>query len=152
MVTTYLTPEQARKLLTDLKPGSTIEVRKLPTGEIAVSENAPTRTKEDILKEKYACLIGQPITVSDAADKYDVPRRNIIEWARKDYIPILKEGGRGSRMELDEAEVAYCAGIYLRRKNTGVGFRAPLLDENGLEYQLKHPGLSRYRRRKKADD
>lgn len=149
MVTTYLTPEQARKLLTDLKPGSTIEVRKLPTGEIAVSENAPTQTKEDILKEKYACLIGQPITVSDAADKYNIHRRTILKWKDNGYITVLETG---YQMKLDEADIAYCAKIYHERQKKGVGYGAPLLDENGLEYQLKRPGLSHYRRRKKSDD
>ena len=51
-------------------------------------------------------------------------------------------------MELDEAEVAYCAGIYHERKTLGIT-RVPLLDENGLAYELKHPKLFEYRRRKK---
>jgi hypothetical protein len=48
-------------------------------------------------------------------------------------------------MELDEAEVAYCAEIYHARNGiSGV----PLLDEDGLAYQLKHPELSEYRRKR----
>lgn len=148
MVTTYLTPEQARQLLTDLKPGSKIEVRKLPTGEIAVSD--PTQTKEDILKEHYACLIGQPITVSDAADKYRIPRTTIFDWKNKGYVTVLETG---YRLTMNEAEVAYCSDIYNRRKASGLGFRgSPLLDENGLEYELKHENLARYRRRRKKQD
>lgn len=144
---TYLTQEQAQTLLTDLKPGSTIEVRKLPTGEIVVSD--PTQTKEDILKEKFACLIGQPITVSDAAEKYGIPRTTIFDWKNKGYVTVLETG---YRLTIDEAEMAYCSDIYNRRKASGLGFRgSPLLDEHGLEYELKHENLARYRRKRKTN-
>ena len=52
-------------------------------------------------------------------------------------------------MELNEADVAYCAEIYHERKANKIGFRAPLLDEAGLPYQLKHPKLAKYRLKKR---
>jgi hypothetical protein len=140
---TTLTPTEAQKLLTNLSPGAKLEISKTPEGEIVVSEASETKTKEDILKEQYAKLIGQPITVTDAAERYNVHRDTIIEWKKKDYITVLKPG---YRMELDEAEVAYCADIYHKRqRKSGV----PLLDDDGLPYQLKHPQLSEYRESKR---
>ncbi len=49
-------------------------------------------------------------------------------------------------MLFNEAEIAYCVDIYQNRKRVG---GVPLLDENGLPYELKHPELSAYRRRKR---
>ncbi len=147
MVTTL---EQAKNLLTDLQPGDKIEIEITPTGEVIVNstknniknENS-TKTKNDILGETYADLIGQSITVTEAAKKYDVNRRNILRWKDKGYITVLESG---YQMKLNEAEVAYCADIHKKKKKSGIGFHAPLFDENGLPYQLKHPALARYRR------
>ena len=55
-------------------------------------------------------------------------------------------------MKLDEAEVAYCAEIYHERKAAGIRSGAPLLDEDGLPYELKHPELSAYRCRKRRQE
>lgn len=146
MITT-LTPQQAQNLLTDLKPGDKIEIVKLPTGEIRVSDNGtPQKTKEQIIQEKYGNLVGQPITVSDAAEKYGISSRvTIHNWAKKGYITIIEPG---YQMTLDEADVAYCASIYKQKKESGLGYRGPLLDEHGLPYELKRPKLATYRRRK----
>jgi len=69
-----------------------------------------------------------------------------LEWKNKGYLRVLKPG---YRMQIDESDIAYCAEIYHRRKERGIGFRAPLLDSEGLPYQLKHPKLAEYRKRKK---
>lgn len=157
---------ELQNLLTKLAPGTTIQITKLPTGEVEIVEGTQTngalvaeapaseagaakskKTKEQIIREKYPALIGRPITVSEAAEKYDVPDRTVLNWEKKGYLTVIKPG---YGMELDEADVAYCAGIYHKKKAAGVGYRgSPLLDEEGLEYQVKHESLSRYRRRKK---
>jgi hypothetical protein len=104
------------------------------------------KTKEQIIVAEFTHLRGQPITVTDAANNYDLHRDTVLEWTKKGYITPLRQGGRGSRMELDEAEVAYCAKIYHER---GGGRGVRLFDENGDPYQLKHPQLAEHRRKQR---
>jgi hypothetical protein len=155
-VPTYLPLSEAaqkydlsEQVLTQLIQAGKIEAVRLPSGELLVSaENGRPKSKDDILAEEFTDLRGQLITVTDGAAKYDLHRNTILEWVRKEYVTAKKQGGRGSRMELDEAELAYCAKIYYERNGiSGV----PLLDEDGLPYQLKHPELARYRRRRRRE-
>lgn len=116
----------------------------LPTGEKMLADiQAIEKTKKEIVCEKYPGLIGKPITVTEAAKKYDVARTTIFEWVKNDYIKVLKPG---YRIELDAADLAYCVDIYQQRKARGTYKGAPLLDENGLPYELKHPWLSEKRK------
>lgn len=145
-----VSPDEAKNLLTNLPPGVRIELKPLPTGGFAVFA-VPERemTKDDILKEKYTALVGQPITVSEAAQKYDIHRRTIFKWIDKGYIAIVQEE---PVKQVDEAEVKYCVDIYRQRKSEGFGiYGAPLLDKNGLPYQLKRPDVAEYRRRKNQE-
>lgn len=104
------------------------------------------QTKDDILKERFGHLIGQPITLTEAAEKYDIPRATIESWIyRNRYIQII---GESYPMEVNEADIAYCADIYKNRRTKGS--KAPLLDENGLPYELKRPDVAEYRRKKKT--
>ncbi len=43
-------------------------------------------------------------------------------------------------MTVDEAEIVYCVVIYRQHR------AQPLLNENGLPYELKRPALAKYRR------
>ncbi len=107
------------------------------------------QTKDEIIAAKFAHLGNQSITLTEAAKKYDIPRGTLQTWVyRNRYItpshpdnyPVL----------FNEAEIAYCADIYHERKQAGTGFHgAPLLDEDGLPYELKHPDLAQYRHRKR---
>ena len=97
-----------------------------------------------IRREDFAHLEGQPITVSEAETRYNVQRRTLINWKTRGYIKVLKDG---YRMELNEADVAFCAAIYHVRRP--YGSRAPLLDEDGNPYLIKYPDLA-HRRRKVA--
>jgi hypothetical protein len=147
-------PEAARKLgvsVSELRArvdAGTIAAGVLPDGEIVVSkENLQANNTADIntrlsaiKREGFEHLRGQAITVTEAAEKYEVPRNTILEWA-KQHITILKPG---YRMELDEADVAYCVAIYAVRKQ--YKSLAPLLDDEGNPYLLKHPDLARARR------
>jgi excisionase family DNA binding protein len=105
-------------------------------------------SKQELINQKFPALIGQDITVTEAAKKYAINRRTILEWITKGYIKVIKSG---YQMTIDNADMAYCADVYLQRKNNGIGFGLPLLDENGLPYTIKHPNLSAYRRRRKAN-
>jgi len=104
-------------------------------------------TKEQVIQRKFKNLIGQPITITEASAKYNIPRGSIQEWKEKGYLSVVNETYPAT---IDEADVAYCAEIYKERKSSGFGFRGvPLLDERGLPYQIKNKKLSEYRRRKK---
>ena len=154
--TTYIPLKQAAQkfglsekvLLDQIKSGSIVPAR-LPNGELLVAENdvdPKARTKEQIIDEKYAALKGQYMTITEASTQHDVPGNTIREWVALDYIRTISSS---YPMKLNRADVAYCADIYHERKSVGVGFGVPLLDENGLQYELKHPELSAYRRRRK---
>jgi hypothetical protein len=134
-----MTRDQLRKLLTNTRPGDKIKIKS--TGEIVVKQ-----TKAEIIQQEYPHLAGQGITLSEAAKKYGVPRSTIEKWHYNDYISVIENS---YPIILNEAEIAYCADIYHARKAAGIGFRGvPLLDENGLAYELKHEVLAKNRRRK----
>jgi hypothetical protein len=138
---TTIAPGQINRLLSNLRPGVKIGVMKTPNGEIVI--DAP-KTREEIIKERYAKLIGKPITALEAEKKYGVIKSTIHRWRAKGYITVL-EGDY--QMQLNEAEVAYCVDTYRAQQEQGQA-RAPLFDEHGLPYRLKHPKLSAYRRKK----
>ena len=58
-------------------------------------------------------------------------------WAKSGQITVR---GRGYRLELDEAEVAYCAKIYAEKYHEYQGQLqgVRVFDENGDPYQLKY--------------
>ncbi len=139
----------SEKVLTQLIQVGKIQAVRLPTGELLVdadNNGHELKTKEEIIAKEFAQLKGRLITVTEAAQKYNLHRDSILEWVTRGYITPLKQGGRGSRMELDEAEVAYCAKIHRSRAGKR-GVR--LFDQYGNPYQLKRPKLAEYRRRKK---
>jgi hypothetical protein len=151
-------PEAARRL------GFPVEILKtlVERGKIrAVQFNGEVAVPESeipaITREQFEHLRGRPITIAQAARPaprfdesgeavggYGVPDPTIRDWVKRNYVHIL-ENGYGKK--LDEADIAYCAAIYHLQKK--IGTRAPLFDEAGRPYQLKHPDLSEYRRRRK---
>lgn len=140
------------QVLTQLISAGMISAKK-EAGEIlvAVDKNGTRepKTKAEFINTRFGTLQGHPITISEATKKYDVPRSTIKTWIyRNNYItPIFSDKYPAC---FDEADIAYCAEIYHQRKVAGTGFfGAPLLDENGLPYELKHPDLAQYRRKKK---
>jgi hypothetical protein len=142
-----LTVIEAKKLLRNLKPDDTIDV--LLVDRDAMDKFKPYPTKEAILSGLYKHLQGQEITLTEAAKKYDVPRTTIEKWYyRSNYLLPLNPNAYPATF--DEAEIAYLADIYTERRNAGS--KAPLLDNNGLPYQLAHPDLARYRRQKRLKD
>jgi hypothetical protein len=135
-----------KNLLTNMPTGAKLEATKLSTGEIMVTTlETYMQTKEDILKERYEHLLGKTITVTEAAEKYQVPRSTLQSWIyRSGYIQINQDS---YPQTVNEAEVAYCVDIYRQRR--AQGSKAPLLDDDGSPYELKHPDLFRYRQNKK---
>jgi hypothetical protein len=152
-VPTYLPISQAARkynisenVLTRMIQDGRIDAAQLPSGELLVSDDNldQTKTKEQVIKEKFAHLRRKPITISKAAESYALAGTTIREWINRGYITIIDSG---YPTKIDEAEVAYCAEVYKER--TSSGFSTRIFDENGLPYELKHPDLSEYRRRRK---
>lgn len=151
-VPTYLPLSEAankynlsENVLTQLIQAGKIEAVRLPSGELLVSaENGQSKTKEMIINEKYPHLKGNPITITEAAEKYELPRSTIEKWLERKYIEIVDPDSYP--MKVDEADVLYCVDVYRQRKALGITGGVPLLDENGFPYQLKHPDLSKRRR------
>lgn len=137
----------SESMLTQLIRTGKIEAVKLPSGEVLVPANIngqEPETKAQIIAERFSDLQGDPITVTEAAEKYQLNRSNILRWKDRGYITVLKTG---YRLELNEAEVAYCAYIYNQRKKQDIVFGTRLFDDEGNPYQLKHPRLAKKRRK-----
>ena len=157
---TYFTIEEAarkygvkKKVLTQLIEDGMVQTRKTPTGDVlVVAENngnsQEPQTKEEIISEKYAHLRKQLISASDASRKYskihEVPilQQSFSRWAKAGYISSEFDG---YRLQMNEAEVAYCAEVYAQKyKDYGgrmSGVR--IFDENGDPYTLKYPEVAK---------
>ena len=129
------------RAFTDPEGNMYIQMTEQPSTVPAPDDDINARLSR-IKREDFAHLEGVPITVSEAEQRYGINRRTIIAWKQRGYIKTLKTG---YRMELNEADVAYCATIYKVRKP--YGSRAPLLDAEGKPYLLKYPDLARQRRK-----
>ena len=154
-------PEAAKKfgmteaILYERVEAGTIAAGILSDGEIVVSKDniVPKANNANdindrlraIRREDFEHLRGKAITVTEAAEKYGVHRNTVLGWAKQKYITVLRESvGRGSYIELDEADTAYCAAIHVVRKQ--YKSRAKLLDDDGSPYLLMHPDLAKARR------
>ena len=98
---------------------------------------------QSISKKNYEFLKNNQLTISEAADKYEISPWTLREWIRQDYIKITRYD---RPFEINEMDVAYCAAIFKKQKAAGCARGAPLLDKNGLPYILKYPLLSAYRK------
>jgi hypothetical protein len=156
---TYLSLEEAarkygvkEKVLTQLIADGMVQARTTPSGEIlVVADKNGTRqepqTKEEIIAKKYAHLKGEKISVSEASRKYSkihgitISHPNFSRWAKAGYIQVIK---RGYRLQMNEADVAYCAEVYARKYKEYnaqmVGVR--IFDEDGNPYQVKYPEVA----------
>ena len=129
---------------------SVVKAAELPNGDIGVSESSMLSAVNDrlrlIRRDSFKKMQGRPITISQAEQQYEIPGTTLRGWIKRGYIRILDE--KHYPVELDLADVAFCAAVYRIRKAFDI--RAPLLDEDGRPYLLKHPALSQYRRRRKG--
>jgi len=142
----------SEKALTQLVKAGKIEAVQLPSGELLVSaENGQFKTKDEIIAEKFAHLRGQVISASEASRKYgekygiSIPYQNFTRWADAGYIEIKD---RGYRLQLDEADVAYCAEIYAEKykEYDGKMQGVPVFDEDGNPYQVKQQEVAEQKR------
>ena len=141
-----LSPAQLAEVLTKLPAGVKVNVEKLSTGDLSVSVvDAPAPTKDQLIAQKYAHLRGVGVTLSQAAEKYGVPRNAIEGWVyNAQCVGFVNEAAYPKLV--DEAEVALCAAIYQERKSAGGLTGFPFFDESGrLLTGPKHPERSRRR-------
>jgi predicted site-specific integrase-resolvase len=106
-----------RALINDGKIKAAMVMNNLVVDEDEVRAKTIQR-KEDLPEyKKHAHLKGVPIWVSEAARKYQITDRTIINWVERGFIKTL--GYEKNRRLLDEADVAYCAEIYNQNKGQG---------------------------------
>ncbi len=141
------------KVLTQLIAAGMIEaVERNGETVVAVDKNGnddnESQTKDEIIAAKFAHLKGQPISASEASRKYSkihgvpISNQSFSRWATKlGYIIVLE---RGYRLQMDEAEVAYCAEVYAQkyREYDGRMSGVRIFDKDGNPYQLKYPEVA----------
>ncbi len=135
----------SEKALTQLIETGKIQAVQTPDGELLVAADnngQHYQTKDEIIAKHFAHLRGEPITVTEAARAYGLSRNTILEWVKRKYIAVLKPG---YRMQLDKADVAYCAKIYKQKlQEYGGEVRGVnIFDKYGNPYQLRHPHRSK---------
>jgi hypothetical protein len=137
------------KVLTQLISAGMIEAKEEAGKTLVAVErngNGEPQTKEEIITEKFSHLRGNMISASEASRKYSELHRVYISnelfsrWSRLGYI---KRKG-GYRLQLDEAEVAYCAEIFAmkHREYKGRMRGVTVFDTKGNPYQLKYPEVA----------
>jgi hypothetical protein len=135
-----------------------IEAARLPSGDVVVqdrkdigrmqvSDHLKHKTKAQVIQERFAHLRGKAISGYRAAQEYGISHRTIIRWARAGHIRIMGSDDRS--LELDAADVAYCAYVYEEKKRQYDGniIGVRIFDDIGNPYQVKYPELSAVRRK-----
>src|SRR3989304_4079018 len=105
-----VTKNEAINLLSNTPDSAKIDISHSPGKDMITV----TSSKQELIRQKYPALVGQAITVTEAANKYAIHRNTILEWITKGYIKVIKPG---YQMTIDSADAAYCAEIYRQRKN-----------------------------------
>lgn len=140
-------PSELTDILTNLPPGVKLKLEILPTGAIAVSQDTTTKTKTDLIEQNYPHLKSVDITISQAAEKYGVPRGAVRNWVYISGDVHFTNEAVYPKL-VNEAEVALCARIYHERKKTNTA-GLPYFDQQGYEITtVKRPATSR--RKKQA--
>jgi hypothetical protein len=147
------------KVLTQLISAGMIETKTVSGGILVAVDkdgsetqaNEYPQTKEEIITNKFAHLRGQPISASEASRKYSdlhqIPISNQLfsRWGKAGYITVLD---RGYRLQMDEADVAYCAEIFAQKykEYNGQLRGVSVFEKNGDPYCLKYKDLARKKR------
>ncbi len=72
---------------------------------------------ERLSRANFRGLEGQPIELTAASQRYDLPFRSLLNWAKRGHIRIIRSGRRP--MLLNEADVAYTRELARIRGITG---------------------------------
>jgi hypothetical protein len=144
-----------KKVLTEQIQAGKIEAVKLPTGELLVADKHnngyQNKTKEQIITEKYGHLRDKIISASAASRKYSeiygimITPQHFSQWAAAGHITVK---GRGYRLKLDEADVAYCADIFAQKykEYDGLMVGVRIFDKYSNPYKLKYPEVAKQMR------
>jgi len=92
----------------------------LPDGSIGISLSGvySLLPREELPDYKdFAYLKDRPISISDASRKYGIHTSTLTRWMQRGYIAQIGKDGR--RTLLNEADVAYCAKVYLSDSGQG---------------------------------
>lgn len=156
---TYLSLEEAtrkygveKKVLTQLIEAGMIKTRETPTGELFVvadknGNDQEFQTKDEIIAEKFTHLREQTISASEASRKYGklhgipIAHQTLSRWVK---AGVIKAEFDGYRLQMREADVAYCAEVYAQkyREYSGRMSGVHIFDEDGNPYQLKYPEVA----------
>ena len=142
-------------VLTRLIAAGMIETRE-EAGETLVAvdksgNGSKAQTKEEIIAAKFAELQGLPISASKASRKYSeiygmqLSQVQFSRWAKSEIVEVLD---RGYKIELNEADVAYCACVFAQkyRQYNGQLRGVSIFDESGNPYIVKYPDIAEERR------
>ena len=106
--------------------------------EVAVAEGdvekIASQQRIEIHREEFEKWRGERITITQAAEEYDLPHSTISRWVKAGYINVL--GRQGRRVFIDKADVAYCVAVY---RHLGGKRGTRIFDKDGKPYQLRHP-------------
>jgi predicted site-specific integrase-resolvase len=95
--------------------------------QLSINEMLPKESLPEY--QVNAGLLGVPISINEAGRKYKLNTSTLTRWMQRGLIRQL--GNDGRKTLLDEADVAYCAGVY--RQNSGQGKWA--FDDAGRPYK-----------------
>ena len=88
---------------------SVVSAAELPNGDIGVSESTMLSAVNERLKSihrgDFKYLAGQPITISQAEEQYEIPGTTLRDWIRRDHIRVLDK--KRYPVEVDEADVDF---------------------------------------------
>lgn len=94
-------------------------------------------SKEDLPEyKKHIHLKGNPIWISEAARRYNIPAPTLTRWVKAGYIKRLRVDG--NKIIVDEADVAYCHEIHKKYGKQG----RILFSSDGTPYKPKTSPLA----------
>ena len=134
----------AKKDLLEAINAGTIAAVELKTGELLVVDPGDDPCL-DIKRDDFVHLHNISIGLRQAAKKYAIPVSTLSGWVKAGYI---KTPTRSYRLQMNEADVAYCAAVYKVKYDLYHGRMSgvPIFDENGNPYQAKYPEMAAYKR------
>ena len=135
----YITPEQAArqlgfaldsvfhavddgKLRAAVMTDGTIGISQQSVNEVLPKEALPEYRENEELR-------GSPISINEAGRKYKLNTSTLTRWMQRGLIRQLGKDGR--KTLLDEADVAYCARVYLLNSGQGKW----VFDDEGRPYK-----------------
>ncbi len=135
----FITPEQAGLQLGldsdsifKLADEGKLRAAVMTDGKIGISQQSVNELLPKEAQPEYREneeLRGMPISINEAGRKYKINTSTLTRWMQRGLIRQLGKDGR--KTLLDEADVAYCARVYLLNSGQGKW----VFDEVGRPYK-----------------